>query len=221
MTDLLISLIKIKDRYFPFTKRLIDTPTSDRCDNAKLGKMRSDRIDHRSLLTDEEMARAMEHQAALLFRASSPPRTACSFQEDASYDEDRPSHTAIELFSSRHARRGSGHLYSCTILAKTEGQPRPNAANQSMLCCEDRADVSCLLGGRSASCEHALLGDTIRPLELGRPEFRLFARCGSIAVVASHPIAVWMVTVFLIIVISGQSGFRNQNHPGPKRASEH
>jgi len=37
---------------------LIDTPTSDRCDNAKLGKMRSDRIDHRSLLTDEEMARA-------------------------------------------------------------------------------------------------------------------------------------------------------------------
>jgi hypothetical protein len=37
---------------------LIDTPTSDRCDNAKLGKMRSDRIDHLSLLTDEEMARA-------------------------------------------------------------------------------------------------------------------------------------------------------------------
>jgi len=37
---------------------LIDTPTSDRCDNAKLGKMRSDRIDHRSLLTGEEMARA-------------------------------------------------------------------------------------------------------------------------------------------------------------------
>jgi hypothetical protein len=36
---------------------LIDTPASDRCDNAKLGEMRSDRIDHRSLLTDEEMAR--------------------------------------------------------------------------------------------------------------------------------------------------------------------
>jgi hypothetical protein len=68
MTDLLISLIKIKDPTLPFTKRLIYTPTSDRCDNAKLGKMRSDRIDHRSLLTDEEMARAMEHQAALLFR---------------------------------------------------------------------------------------------------------------------------------------------------------
>jgi len=40
---------------------LIDTPASDRCDNAKLGKMRSDRIDHRGLLTDQEMARAMEH----------------------------------------------------------------------------------------------------------------------------------------------------------------
>jgi hypothetical protein len=46
---------------FPFTKQLIDTLMSDRCDNAKLGKMRSNRIDHRSLLTDEEMARAMEH----------------------------------------------------------------------------------------------------------------------------------------------------------------
>lgn len=34
MTDLLISLIKIKDRHFRFTKRLIDTPTPDRCDNA-------------------------------------------------------------------------------------------------------------------------------------------------------------------------------------------
>jgi hypothetical protein len=46
---------------FPFTKRLIDTTTSDRCDNEEFGKMRSDRIDHRSLLTDKEMARAMEH----------------------------------------------------------------------------------------------------------------------------------------------------------------
>src|ERR1700746_1185752 len=53
-----------------------------------------------------------------------------------------PAHTAIELFSSRHARLGSEHLYSCTILAKIEGQPRPNAANQSMLCCEDRDNVS-------------------------------------------------------------------------------
>jgi hypothetical protein len=79
MTDLLISLIKIKDRHFRFTKRLIDTPTPDRCDNAKLGNMRSDRIDHRGLLTDEEMARAMEHQAACC-PGVLPPRTACSFR---------------------------------------------------------------------------------------------------------------------------------------------
>ncbi len=58
MTDLLISLIKIEDRYFPVYQDV----------DAKLGKMRSDLIDHRSLLTDEEMARAMDHQAALLFR---------------------------------------------------------------------------------------------------------------------------------------------------------
>ena len=60
MTDFLISLKRSMIATFPFTKRLIDTTTSDRC-NAKLGKMRSDRIDHRSLLMDEEMARAMEH----------------------------------------------------------------------------------------------------------------------------------------------------------------
>ena len=60
MTDFLISLKRSMIATFPFTKRLIDATTSDRCDNAKLGKMRSDRIDHRSLLTDEEMARAME-----------------------------------------------------------------------------------------------------------------------------------------------------------------
>jgi hypothetical protein len=51
MTDFLISLKRSMIATFPFTKRLIDTITSDRCDNAKLGKMRSDRIDHRSLLT--------------------------------------------------------------------------------------------------------------------------------------------------------------------------
>ena len=37
-----------------------------RCNNPELGKMGPDRIDHRGLLTDEEMARAVEHQAALL-----------------------------------------------------------------------------------------------------------------------------------------------------------
>jgi hypothetical protein len=40
-----------------------------------------------------------------------------------------PAHTAIELFSSCHARLGSGRQYCCTILAKIEVQPRPNAAN--------------------------------------------------------------------------------------------
>src|SRR5258707_10921900 len=34
--------------------------------NAKLCKMGTDRIDHCGLLTDEQMAGAMEHQAALL-----------------------------------------------------------------------------------------------------------------------------------------------------------
>src|SRR5262249_24813289 len=33
-----------------------------------LGKMRADRIDHRGLLANEQMAGAMEHQAALLLR---------------------------------------------------------------------------------------------------------------------------------------------------------
>jgi CheY-like chemotaxis protein len=35
-------------------------------DDAKLGKVSPDRIDHRGLLPDEQMARAMEHQPALL-----------------------------------------------------------------------------------------------------------------------------------------------------------
>jgi hypothetical protein len=45
---------------------LIETPPSDRRDNAKLGEMRSDRIDHRSLPTDEEMARAWFTSASSL-----------------------------------------------------------------------------------------------------------------------------------------------------------
>jgi hypothetical protein len=40
--------------------------TPDRRDNAELGEVRSDRIDHRGLLTDEQMACAVKHQAALL-----------------------------------------------------------------------------------------------------------------------------------------------------------
>jgi hypothetical protein len=70
MTDFLISLKRSMIAIFPFTKRLIDTTTSDRCDNEKLGKMRSDRIDHRSLLTDEEMARVWS-RGQTLFRCRS------------------------------------------------------------------------------------------------------------------------------------------------------
>ena len=47
-------------------EQLLDTLASDRRDDPELGKMGADRIDHRGLLADEEMARAVEHQAALL-----------------------------------------------------------------------------------------------------------------------------------------------------------
>jgi len=50
------------------SEQLIDTVTPDRRDDAKLSKMSADRIDNRSLLTDEEMTRPMQHQAALLLR---------------------------------------------------------------------------------------------------------------------------------------------------------
>src|SRR4029453_15748194 len=36
------------------------------CDDAKLGKVGADRVDHRSLLADEEMPRTMKHQTGLL-----------------------------------------------------------------------------------------------------------------------------------------------------------
>jgi hypothetical protein len=47
-------------------EQLFNTIASDRCDDAKLGQMRADRIDHCGLLANEQMARAVEHQAALL-----------------------------------------------------------------------------------------------------------------------------------------------------------
>ena len=57
----------------PFVARIGDDPqqfldafASDRCDDPKLGKMSADRIDHGGLLADEQMARAMQHQSALL-----------------------------------------------------------------------------------------------------------------------------------------------------------
>jgi hypothetical protein len=45
-----------------------DSSTPDRCDNAELGKVSSDRINYRGLLADEHMAGAVKHQAALLLR---------------------------------------------------------------------------------------------------------------------------------------------------------
>ena len=45
-----------------------DPLTPDWRDNAELGEVRSDRINHRGLLADEQMAGAVKHQAALLLR---------------------------------------------------------------------------------------------------------------------------------------------------------
>ena len=47
-------------------KQFIHAMAPDRCDNAKLGKMGADRIDHRRLLTDQKMACAMEQTTLLL-----------------------------------------------------------------------------------------------------------------------------------------------------------
>jgi hypothetical protein len=43
-----------------------DSFAPDRRDNAELGKVRSDRINHCGLLADEQMASTVKHQAALL-----------------------------------------------------------------------------------------------------------------------------------------------------------
>jgi hypothetical protein len=42
------------------TEQLVNTIGSARCDDPKLGKMGTDRIDHRGLLADGQMAGAME-----------------------------------------------------------------------------------------------------------------------------------------------------------------
>jgi hypothetical protein len=47
-------------------QQLLDTPAPDRGDNPELGKIGADRVDDRCLLANEEMARAMKHQTALL-----------------------------------------------------------------------------------------------------------------------------------------------------------
>ena len=45
-----------------------DSFAPDRRDNAELGKVRPDRINHCGLLADEQMAGAVKHQATLLLR---------------------------------------------------------------------------------------------------------------------------------------------------------
>src|SRR4029450_7914981 len=50
-------------------EQLFNAIASDWCDNAKLGKMGTDRIDHRGLLANEQMTGSMERQAALLLRS--------------------------------------------------------------------------------------------------------------------------------------------------------
>src|SRR5664280_371616 len=47
-------------------EQFLDPLAADRRDDPELGKMGPDRIDHSGLLADEQMARTMEHQAALL-----------------------------------------------------------------------------------------------------------------------------------------------------------
>ncbi|MGH8515088.1 MAG: hypothetical protein ACREV8_14345, partial [Gammaproteobacteria bacterium] len=49
-------------------EQVFDTLAPHRRNDSEFGKMGTDRVDHRRLLADEEMARAMQHQAALLLR---------------------------------------------------------------------------------------------------------------------------------------------------------
>ena len=48
------------------SKQLLNTLPSDRGYDPELGHVSANGVDHRGLLADEELARAMEHQAALL-----------------------------------------------------------------------------------------------------------------------------------------------------------
>ena len=58
-------------------EQFLDTVTPDRSNDPEFGKMGPDRIDRRGLLTDEQMARAVQDQAALLLGSSWSARTAC------------------------------------------------------------------------------------------------------------------------------------------------
>ena len=55
-----------------------DAITADRRDDAKLGKVGADRVDHRGLLADEQMPRTVEHQTGSAGQPSSSGRTAWS-----------------------------------------------------------------------------------------------------------------------------------------------
>src|SRR5215470_8326631 len=48
------------------SQQLLDAPAPDRSDDPELGKIGADRVDNGGLLADEEVARAMQHQTALL-----------------------------------------------------------------------------------------------------------------------------------------------------------
>src|SRR5450631_4877851 len=50
-------------------EQFLDTAAPNRRNDPELGKMAPDRVDHRGLLTDEQMARSVEQQAALLLRS--------------------------------------------------------------------------------------------------------------------------------------------------------
>src|SRR5262245_21379594 len=49
-------------------EQLFKTIASDRCNNTKLGKMGTDRVDHCGLLANKQVPRAMKHEATLLLR---------------------------------------------------------------------------------------------------------------------------------------------------------
>src|SRR5262245_22509235 len=49
-------------------EELFEAFAADRRHDAKLGKVGADRVDHRGLLTDEQVPRTMKDQAALLLR---------------------------------------------------------------------------------------------------------------------------------------------------------
>src|SRR5258706_2242734 len=50
-------------------QQFVDSFAPDRRDNAELGEVRADRVNHRGLLADEQVACAVKHQAALLLRS--------------------------------------------------------------------------------------------------------------------------------------------------------